>query len=125
MRFKKYFRWFLSAGGMVQITAPTSTTEWGYDQTENVTWDNVDSITFTHYKLDYSDDAGATWNVVVGWTVGNPQTYSWALPDITTSLAKVRLTLKDASDTEYEAISNGVFFIGDVTAPSGAITVPA
>jgi hypothetical protein len=113
----------------VTLTAPKSTTEWNGGTTQSITFTTTSAFSLAiDYRLQYSIDAGSTWNditsgYVTGKAVGST-TYSWVVPSIYEGGdAQVKVTIKDkvavtASDTSAS------FNIYDVTKPTVSISLP-
>ena len=76
----------------------------------------------TNVKLEYSTDAGATWNTIVEATA-NTGSYVWEeLPDINSSLCRVRIS--DAADGLPNDISDDNFTISNSSAEEITVTSP-
>jgi hypothetical protein len=75
----------------ITITSPNGGESWVAGSTHNITW-TTDSPAISAVKLEYSTDAGTTWNLITA-SAPNTGSYSWTLSDLfTTSQLKVRAT---------------------------------
>jgi hypothetical protein len=86
--------------------------------TASVTWTSS-YISSSFVKIDYSIDSGATWLVMTNSTT-NSGSYSWTVPNISSTKCLVRVT--DYGNNATYDISNAVFTIKPavvVTAPNG------
>jgi hypothetical protein len=84
-------------------------TIWGGCTVTSITFDR--SPAFSTYRLEYSVNNGATWNVIINsWsTSANPATYNWTMPNIPTSQALVRVA--PTSNLAYSDVSDDTFTI--------------
>ncbi|MBI4929768.1 MAG: PKD domain-containing protein, partial [Bacteroidetes bacterium] len=86
--------------------------------TANITWTSG-YLSSSFVRIDYSADNGATWVNVIAST-NNSGTYTWTIPNITTTQALVRVM--DYGNSATYDVSNAVFTINPgvvVTAPNG------
>jgi len=75
----------------ITITSPNGWENWTVGSTHNITW-TTDSAAITAVKLEYSTDAGTTWNVITA-SAPNTGTYAWTLNGLfVTDQLKVRAT---------------------------------
>ncbi len=60
---------------------------------------NTTKKTVEKVKLFYTKNGGRTWNLITTFTGGNPGSFGWTVPAVTTSKSncKVKVVLKDAS----------------------------
>ncbi|MBI4179975.1 right-handed parallel beta-helix repeat-containing protein, partial [bacterium] len=72
----------------------------------SITWLSTGTISAS--RLDYSTDSGVTWSVITP-SVVNTGVYSWTVPNVSTTQAKVRVS--DTSDAAVNDTSNDVFQI--------------
>ena len=73
-----------------------------------------------NYKLEYSDDAGFTWNTISNNQSIPSASYNWNVPNVNTVQAQFRIT--DVADACATDKSDSVFSIAsviDVTQPNG------
>jgi hypothetical protein len=97
------------------VNSPNGGEYWQYGSSKNITWTgvNVDSV-----RIDYSTNNGSSW-VVLKDSLPNSGTFSWSLPQITTTQCKVRIL--DFHDNSIADTSNNSFTIYylDVLIPNG------
>jgi hypothetical protein len=93
----------------VTVTAPNGGEMWGVGEAHDITW-TTNGPTPHHVTIYYSTDGGGQWNTII--TYPNTGTYSWTVPDDTTSngLVKVK-ALTQQNELIGEDISDGVFSI--------------
>jgi hypothetical protein len=104
---------------VVTITAPNGGESWYATGTYNITWDSEGSVS-DNLTLEYSTDNGSSWNTIVSGQA-NTGTYSWAVADVDTTEALMRIT--DMDLPEVTDSSNAVFTITPpfitINAPNG------
>jgi hypothetical protein len=111
--------YYTPASDYVVITSPNGGETWVGNSTQNITWNTVGTIPTVN--LQYSNDGGSGWtNIVSG--ISNTGTYSWTVPNITTTQARVRV--QNAANTSVSDISNANFTINQqltltITSPNG------
>lgn len=99
-------------GPTVTVTAPNGGELWTIGQASNITWTATDNLGVTAYKLEYSTNAGSNWQLIRDWTNGNPQSFSWTIPNSPSTQARVKVSARDADNNAAEDISNANFTIG-------------
>ncbi|OGO18314.1 MAG: hypothetical protein A2Z02_04460 [Chloroflexi bacterium RBG_16_48_7] len=114
----------------VILSTPKSTTEWNGGTTQSIVFTTTSAFSLAiDYKLQYSTDAGSTWNditsgYVTGKAVGST-TYSWSVPTTYEGGdAQIKVTIRDkvlVTDDDTSAS----FQIYDVTKPTVSISLPA
>jgi hypothetical protein len=109
---------------VVAVSAPNGGEIWYARSTHNITWSSSDANGVSFHKLEYSTNAGSTWLLIRDWTSGDPQTYTWVLPNIVSIQARVRVSCRDAAGLVGSDISNSNFTIGDNTAPTVRVIAP-
>ncbi|PIE75941.1 hypothetical protein CSA17_04865 [bacterium DOLJORAL78_65_58] len=115
-----------NGGGILPAGVPTTIT---YTATDPDSGPQALSI-----ALDYSTDSGASWtNITTGQS--NTGSYSWTVPNVTTSTARVRVRatdgaaeVADVSDADFSITQNSnanTLSLGSGTGASGTtVTVP-
>lgn len=110
-------------GGVVKntitLTSPNGGENWEAGSTHNITW--TGSVSFSKIDIEYYD--GNTWNVIVTGTADDG-VYSWTVPDIATTSAKVWIKGYDGgtNPTDY---SNNTFTISGGQSTKNTITLIA
>jgi len=110
----------------IVVTAPNGGENWAGCSTQNITWNR--GGTTNNFKIEYSTNNGSTWTTVVAsyaGTAATAQTYSWLVPNTSSTTALVRVS--DAADATKIDQSNAVFTISGTTsivvnAPNGGET---
>ncbi len=100
---------------IVTVTSPNGGENWTAGTSEKITWTSVGNV--GNVKIEYSTNNGSSWSTVVSSTA-NDGTYSWTIPNVTSSQCLVRVS-KAASGTPADT-SNAVFSISS-TPPSIAL----
>lgn len=75
-----------------------------------ITWvsSNIENI-----KIEFSADSGLTWTPIVNSESAASGKYDWTIPDISTVLAKIRIS--DSADANINSVSRGVFNISYIS----------
>ncbi len=78
-----------SSGKSITLNTPQSGEAWEVGSVHNITWvsSNVTSVT-----IDYSTDAGQSWNFIAGSVNASLGTYAWTIPNTQSLNCKVRLS---------------------------------
>jgi hypothetical protein len=87
-------------GGEVLTSGTPHTITW----TNNATKNPVASV-----KLVYTTNGGTTW-ILIDTPTGNPGSYEWTVPDVTSSSCKVKVVLKDTTGTAVGKDASDGFF---------------
>lgn len=92
-----------------------------YNITWNTAWitDNI-WLSATPISLSYSIDGGTNWSSIAS-SLNNNWTYSWTVPSLNLSTAKVRLIATDSPWNTWQDVSDSNFII-DSTNPSLSVT---
>jgi hypothetical protein len=104
--------------GAFVITAPNGGEQWKINQTNDITWTTIGTI--SDISLVYSTDSGATYPNTIVATTPNTNSYSWTIPDTPSATARVKIinvsdtTVYDESDSDFRI--QGYF---TVTSPNG------
>ena len=104
----------------ITVTSPNGGESWTATDVHNITWTSVNVATVS---IDYSTDSGGSWLPV---TSSTPSTgsFSWTLPDVTSSTCYVRVTDTASAASDQ---SDGTFTIEQeptitVISPNGGET---
>ncbi|MGD1843787.1 MAG: S8 family serine peptidase [Salibacteraceae bacterium] len=92
-------------GESIDVTYPIGGEPLVPFENEQIRWDAYG--TTGNFTLEYSSDAGATWNNISSSVPGNQRTFSWTVPNIVTGQAMVRVSrgaVSDESDTTFTII---------------------
>ncbi|RKY40898.1 MAG: hypothetical protein DRP76_00975, partial [Candidatus Omnitrophota bacterium] len=112
---------FAIANPIVTITSPNGGELWTVEDTEQITWETVGSVS-SDLRLEYSKDNFVSDIILIATGVANTGSYSWTIPDDTSTTVRVRITDNTRSATWDK--SNADFTILPVpvitiTAPNG------
>ncbi len=110
----------------VTVTAPNGGETLAAGSSANITWSASDNFGVDHVDLYYSTDGGSTFPNMIASGEANDGTYSWSVPSVSTSTARVKVVASDAGSNTGEDQSNANFTIQvpDTTPPSVAVTAP-
>ncbi len=100
----------------LRVTSPNGNENYQAGSVQNITWlSNV----IGSLRLEYSADNGLTWNLISNSVSAASGSYSWIVPSVATSQAKIRIA--DSSNTLVTDISDNTFQIGtlSVVSPNG------
>jgi len=103
----------------ITVTSPNGGENWIVGSNHNITWT---STNFNgNVKIEYSTNAGSTWNTIVASTA-NDGTEPWTIPNAPTTQARVRVS--DAATGTPSDMSDANFTISavptiNVTSPNG------
>jgi cysteine-rich repeat protein len=92
----------------VVVTAPNGGQSLIAGDSYTVTW--IASGSITNIRLSYSTDGGSNWAVISASEI-NDGVYSWTVPNVTTTRAKVRVEALNASTVLASDISNNTLSI--------------
>jgi hypothetical protein len=97
---------------VVKLTSPDGEEILQQSNTHIITWQTNATIRLVaQVKLSYSVNGGTSWTAVKTLT-GNPGSYNWTVPNVSSSSCKVKVVLKDSGGvTVGNDISDGVFTI--------------
>ncbi|HNW90499.1 MAG TPA: T9SS type A sorting domain-containing protein [Bacteroidales bacterium] len=108
---------------MPVLTSPNGGEVWNVNSTHNITWNTNTIISGGSVFIEYSLDNGVTYNTVIASTP-NTGSYSWTLPYVPTTQAKIRIsvvgepTLYDICDAPFTILVPTPV----VTSPNGGET---
>ena len=99
----------------VTVTSPNGGESWAAGTVHAITWSsaNVSSV-----NLDYSVDGGSTWTAIATGVAASPASFSWTVPNSTTTTGRVRVS--DAASSTSD-VSDASFTIVATTTPAKVI----
>jgi hypothetical protein len=106
------------------MLSPNGGESWIAGSQHDVTWAADDNNYVTTVDLALSADGGATFPNSIASGVPNTGTYTWTVPALNTTTARVRVTAHDAAGNSGSGASAGNFTIGPDALPSVAVTYP-
>ena len=97
----------------VTVLSPNGGETWNIGQAYNITWDAVDNLGIAQYRIEYSTDNGVNWvaPAIQDWTDGNPETFSWTIPNTPSALCRVKISCRDDALNLGVDSTNGIFTI--------------
>ncbi len=107
----------ISASPTLTITAPVGGESWTGNTSHNITWSYVN---VANVKLEYTTDAGSSWNTIIASTASSAGTYNWTVPNLASTNYKVRIS--DVAGNATASVSPSVF---TVTAVTGTLSLTA
>ncbi len=93
----------------VEIVAPNGGEEIDPNTTYRIEW--ISDSTVEYVNLYYSIDGGVTWNLIEGGIFASLGYYDWAVPDVNTADALIKI--EDYSNNIFYDISDSLFTIGN------------
>ncbi|MFH1062049.1 MAG: hypothetical protein V1747_04095 [Candidatus Omnitrophota bacterium] len=102
------------------LVVPNGGETWVVNSSQTISW--TSSGTVPNIRLDYSSNAGSSWNII-SLSMANIGSYAWTVPDAISEQCKIKVA--NAADTSAYDESNNSFKIrGDLilTAPNGGET---
>jgi hypothetical protein len=97
---------------VIKVTSPDGGETLTSGTIHTITWQTNGTIRpVASVKLSYSTNGGSTWKAIKTLT-GNPGSYNWTVPNVTSSTCKVKVVLKDSGGvTVGSDMSDGLFTI--------------
>jgi beta-lactamase superfamily II metal-dependent hydrolase len=119
---------------VVAVGAPDGGENWKAGSTHAITWTATDDVGVTSVDLAWSSNGGSTFPNSVATGLANSGSYSWTVPAVPTTSARVRVTAHDAAGHLVADSSAANFTIstwtivasagaGGSIAPSGSVAV--
>jgi hypothetical protein len=90
----------------LKLTSPNGGEDWLNGTSQSIIWN---SVGITNVKIEYSLDAGVTWNTIINNQNATPNIYSWTIPNVGTESGLVRIS--DANEANIYDISDSYFRI--------------
>tara|TARA_B100001971_G_scaffold149044_1_gene138084 strand:+ start:96 stop:1382 length:1287 start_codon:yes stop_codon:yes gene_type:complete len=91
-------------GRYLRLNSPNGGEDWQEQSTHNITWSSGGDF-LSQVKLDYSLDGGSNWNSIVTTYTSNGS-YSWTLPDISTTSNSCLVKIRDYYQGSYGSLSD-------------------
>jgi hypothetical protein len=91
---------------ILTLSSPNGNEAWDVGSTQNITWSGVN---ITNVKLEYTIDAGVSWNLITSSTSALTGTEYWTIPNTPSTQCKVRIS--DANDGIPSDTSDASFTI--------------
>jgi hypothetical protein len=111
---------------IVQLTAPNGTENALGGSFFNITWTASDpngDPTLARFEIRLSTDSGSSYNTIVADSVaGTARTFSWTVPRINVTTARIRVTAVDSGGLQTSDDSNADFTITDPGVPVTLLT---
>jgi len=112
----------------VAATSPNGGETWTIGTNCLITWTATSDATITAVDLELSLDSGATYPQVIATGLANTGSYSWLVPNLPSTTARVRVTAydsctqnaTDASDADF-TISTDISAIADILLAPGDV----
>ena len=98
----------------VEVNSPNGGEVWEVGDTHQIEWTADDDLGIYSSDIYYSTYNGATWTLIESVT-GNPQTYDWTIPNITSDFCMVKVVVHDGGNNSAEDVSDAVFAINPET----------
>ena len=107
----------------VTVVAPNGGEIWSVGSLATLRWTAVDTRSGVQsIALRYSTDGGATYPHFIATVAGTDTTYAWTVPNVMTTLGRIRVTADDACNHTGADASNANFTI--TTAVSSSVSTP-
>lgn len=108
------------------IISPNGAELWEAGSIHNITWTDYDNFAVASYKLEYSTDAGSNWITIQDWTSGDPHTYAWTVPSVSSTTCRVKVSARDAALNvgADQSDNNFTISLNDTQSPSATVTSP-
>jgi len=114
----------LDGGPTVAVTAPNTAVSWTGGSTQSITWTAShpgDATALLTYTIALSTDSGGTYPTTIATLPNQAQgshSYSWAVNNIDTALARIRVTATDPASNSASDASDVDFTIeADIVCP--------
>jgi len=98
----------ITASVSISLVSPTENDDVYIGTEEEITWESENPLEDGLIKLEYSTDGGDNWTVIAE-DVRDRGVYSWAVPEIRTNEAMIRITLSTEKGDFY--YTSGLFKI--------------
>jgi len=113
----------------VAVTVPNTAVTWKAGSIHDLTWTATDNTGVTAVDLALSTDGGTSWPYPLASGIANSGSWSWTVPNLPTTAARVRVTAHDAAANVASDASDADFTIDrwtiTATAQPGGDVVPA
>ncbi len=110
------------ASPSLEINSPVETDRWYANTTEDIQWNTIlgDGGEITSVVLEYSLDGGDTWSMITEENQDN-ETYSWEIPQETSSEGVIRISIEDNNDLYAENVSDQFDIIASEVPENAAV----
>jgi hypothetical protein len=98
----------------ITVSSPNGGESWDENSAHNVTWTSVS--TSGNVKISYSINSGTTWVTIVNSTTDDGS-YSWTVPEVSSTMTQSRVKVEDAASAGCFDISNANFTINNLPPP--------
>jgi zinc protease len=108
----------------VELLVPNGGEIWLAGTVHEICWADSDDVGIVGDSLYYSVDGGTQW-LPITYQDGDPESYSWTVPNTPSDDCKVRITVFDWGDNSASDDSDACFsIVPDTTPPSVTVTSP-
>ena len=105
-----------AAALIVQVTSPNGGETWKAGEKRRITWVVPEDAQVTGITISFSSTSGSAPEKVVSLS-GNPGSYEWQVPDVSSTACLVLIEVSDASGSRARDQSDKVFTIIKGTTP--------
>ncbi|MCK4574984.1 T9SS type A sorting domain-containing protein [candidate division WOR-3 bacterium] len=95
---------------LVTVLSPDGGEQWGTGEYHQITWEASDNVSIIGDSIYYSINGGTSWIPIV-YQEGNPQSYTWIVPDTPSDSCRVKLIVFDSGGNSSFDDSNNNFTI--------------
>jgi beta-lactamase superfamily II metal-dependent hydrolase len=96
---------------IISVISPNGGEQWAVSTQQNIAWSVVDSAGVVSYSIDYSTNMGISWLPIQPQTGGNPQVFSWTVPETPSNDCVVRVSGWNEENNVGSDNSDGNFII--------------
>jgi len=107
----------------VTVTAPNGGEQWAAGSTQTITWTATDNVGVSNVDISFSTNGGQTYTTLATGEA-NDGSYSWSVPNLTTSAGVIQIVASDGSGNSGTDTSDQSFSIIDATLPAVTVTAP-
>lgn len=108
----------VSSNNSIEVTSPNGGETWTGNSTEQITWI---SSGVTNVNIEFSSNNGNTWNTLAASVDESIGTFSYNVPNISSTECLIRIT--DTDDSNVYDISDATFTIQQYIPPDPTITI--
>jgi C1A family cysteine protease len=95
----------------VTVVAPDGGEVWQYDNTYDILWTASDNVAVISITILLSTDGGSTFPDTIATGEANDGSYAWAVPDVDSRTARIRVIALDAASNEGSDASDADFWL--------------
>ncbi len=108
----------------VELLVPNGGESWMVGSLHEICWADSDNVGIIADSLYYSIDTGTTW-IPIAYQTGDPESYSWTIPNTPSENCKVKVVVFDWGDNQASDESDECFaIVPDTEPPSVTVTSP-